>query len=71
MITPHVLKELLFLCAGIGSVLGIKRYPSLGIGIGTGREKMASERLYKQQHWCKQTLTNIRKAKTEVCIMIY
>ncbi len=39
MITPYTLKELLFLCAGIGSVLGIGRCPSLGIGIGIGRKK--------------------------------
>ncbi len=43
MITPHVLKQLLTLCAGIGSVLGISCCASLGIGISIGEEKMALE----------------------------
>ncbi len=47
MITPQVLKELLFLWAGIGSVLGIYCYTSLGIGIGIRRDKMVLKHLYK------------------------
>ncbi len=40
MITPRNLKELGFLYAGIKSVLSIVCYTSLGIEIGTGKEKM-------------------------------
>ncbi len=39
MITPYVLKELLFSCAGFGSVLSFGHYQSLGIGIGIGKGK--------------------------------
>ncbi len=39
MITAYVLKEFLFLSAGIGSLLGIGHYTSLGIGIDIGKEK--------------------------------
>ncbi len=45
MFTPYVLRELLFLCTGIGSVLAIGRYPSLGIRIGITKEKLVSEHL--------------------------
>ncbi len=45
MITPYILKGLLFLWAGIGAVLGIRRSASLGIGIGIGKEKMVSEHI--------------------------
>ncbi len=38
---PYVLKELLFLGTGIGSVLGIGCYASLGVGISIRMEKMA------------------------------
>ncbi len=42
MITPYVLKELLFLNAGIGPVLYIGRYASSSIGISIGKEKMVT-----------------------------
>ncbi len=34
MITPYILKQLIFLYAGIGSVLSISHYSSLGIAVG-------------------------------------
>ncbi len=52
---PCVLKELLFLCAGTGSVLGISRYTSLDIGISIGKWKMLSEHLYYPV--CKSDVT--------------
>ncbi len=45
MITPYVLKELLFLSTGIGSPLSIGHYPDLGIGIGIGKNEMVVEHL--------------------------
>ncbi len=46
MIAPYVLKELLFLCAGAGSVRSIGHYQSLSIGVDIGKEKMVLEHLY-------------------------
>ncbi len=45
MITSYVLRELLFLCTGIGSILGIGCYLSLGIRIGIEKEKIVLEYL--------------------------
>ncbi len=49
MVTPYVLKELLFLCAGIGSVLSISHYTSLSIRISNGKEKTVLEHLYYKE----------------------
>ncbi len=45
MITPYILKELVFLCAGVGSVLGVVHHASLGIRISIAKEKLVLEHL--------------------------